>query len=173
MAINICSKNRLGFPIVALIFCNLYFKNTTNNTEHRPLNWTTNSWRASLLKFLYHIFSFQSPISIQEFGPISHIDICEESPHYIAVSASTRVSFYWASGAGLPDFSWCNIPNRKKYTKIILKFTQMATKYTKLGKYTKIILKYTQMATKYTKLVKFTKRTLKYTEWPQNIPKWP
>lgn len=36
----------------------------------------------------------QVPISIQEFGPVSNIDICLEAPHYIAVTGSTRVQIF-------------------------------------------------------------------------------
>ena len=36
----------------------------------------------------------QFPVTVQEFGPISQIDICRESPNYIAVTGSTRVQIF-------------------------------------------------------------------------------
>jgi len=36
----------------------------------------------------------QFPVSIQEFGPISKIDICRTEPHYIAVTGSSRVQIF-------------------------------------------------------------------------------
>jgi hypothetical protein len=47
------------------------------------------------------------------FGDFSQTHLVTLAPE------DEQVSF-----AGLPDFSWCNIPKRKKYTK-------KATKYTK------------------------------------------
>ena len=38
--------------------------------------------------------NLQFPVTIQEFGPISCIDICKESPNYIAVTGSTRVQIF-------------------------------------------------------------------------------
>jgi hypothetical protein len=46
-----------------------------------------------------------------------------------------HIGFYFSIRSfctGLPDFSWCNTPNREKDTKIATKDTKMATKYTKL-----------------------------------------
>jgi len=36
----------------------------------------------------------QFPVTIQEFGPISRIDICRTEPHYIAVTGSSRVQIF-------------------------------------------------------------------------------
>ena len=36
----------------------------------------------------------QFPVTVQEFGPISRIDICQESPNYIAVTGATRVQIF-------------------------------------------------------------------------------
>jgi len=36
----------------------------------------------------------QFPVTIQEFGPISKIDVCRTEPHYIAVTGSSRVQIF-------------------------------------------------------------------------------
>ena len=38
--------------------------------------------------------NLQFPVTVQEFGPISRIDICKESPNYVAVTGSTRVQIF-------------------------------------------------------------------------------
>ena len=38
--------------------------------------------------------NLQFPVTVQEFGPISCIDICRESPNYVAVTGSTRVQIF-------------------------------------------------------------------------------
>ena len=38
--------------------------------------------------------NLQFPVTVQEFGPISKIDICKESPNYVAVTGSTRVQIF-------------------------------------------------------------------------------
>jgi hypothetical protein len=58
--------------------------------------------------------------------------------------------------AGLPDFSWCNIPKREKYTKLTLKCTKWP-QYIPNGR------KIDQMAIKYTNI--FRCKSLK------NLPK--
>lgn len=36
----------------------------------------------------------QFPITVQESGPVHHLDVCPTDPHYIAVTGSTRVQIY-------------------------------------------------------------------------------
>jgi hypothetical protein len=71
--------------------------------------------------------------------------MCQEKSGNPASGARTFYIALLVSKSGLPDFSWCNIPKREKYTKITIKCTklpqnipndhilnQMAIKYTNI-----------------------------------------
>ncbi len=60
--------------------------------------------------FLEKKFHFQPAVNVQEFGPVSYIDICEEAPYFTAVSASTKVSkiFFSFLCPRLNDSIWLN-----------------------------------------------------------------